>query len=93
MTNVWFGDGLHGKATFTSCQLWQVCNISDPKAFEVVVFDSPHYGLVNVSATDAELQLPGDLASDNTAREKLASNVMSMDYRSVPARLELTKKD
>lgn len=93
MTNVWFGDGLRGKATFKFCKLWQVCNISDRKKFDVAVLDdSPQYGLVNASVPDLKSKkMPSDFASDPSARADFARDVIGMDYRSVPARLELTK--
>ncbi len=94
MTNVWFGDGLRGKVAFESCKLWHVCNVSDRKTFDVAVLDSPYYALVNVSTPDARSkQMPFDFSSDPDVRETFARDVMTMDYRSIPARLELTRPE
>jgi hypothetical protein len=94
MTNVWFGDNLYGNVAFKSCKLWQVCNISDQASFNVAIIDSTYYGLLNVSTPDAKsAQMSDDFVSNPRTREELARDVMSMDYRSVPARLELTKSE
>jgi Pentapeptide repeats (9 copies) len=93
LADTWFGEDLHGRASFRDTRLWHLMNTSDHHEFEVLVDDCSYHGLVNVSGiTDNCLELTGyrkDLIED---RKTIVTVARKMSYRSVPARLELERR-
>ena len=86
IANAWFSDGLTGGATFTKCLLWQAISLSNPDNFRVLAPATPAPGTLG-AVTQFE-----PLVSV-TGRTFGQVDLMTTDYRSVPARLELTRGD
>ena len=92
IANAWFGPSLIGDARFTKCVVWQLFNASTLSSFGVELRNSRHHGLVNVHQPDGppeEGLSTNGLGADEVA---VVAAGLRMDYRSRPARLELTKE-
>lgn len=91
VTNVWFGHGLTGEAKFTHSKIWQACNTSDRRHFEVSVGEeSFYYGLVNVAPPgEGSQEMRGYHQSEIVDLDNVVRGVRNMDYRRVPGRFEL----
>lgn len=92
LVNTWFGDRLNGSALFENSVLWQLMNISQRGEFDVRVRNCPFYGLVNVEPPVDSTELTSISMDGLGDRQEIVSSAIQMDYRKVPARLELEKR-
>lgn len=89
LANTWFDDGLTGSAHFDNSVVWQLMNVSERTAFQVMLDNCTHYGTVNVFfAAD-----PGPQANFSESgiadRPELVHQARLMTYRREPAMVEL----
>lgn len=98
LVDTWFGDRLNGEALFEDCVLWQLMNLSErdasaaPHTFDVGLENSGYYGIVNVSEPVNSTPLSTMSLTGLLERESMASSIVQMDYRKVPARVELDQR-
>ncbi len=99
LVNTWFGDRLSGSARFENSVLWQLMNLSERgspgsgRVFEVRVHNNCRfYGLVNVDTPTDSIEMTNISMDGLNEPEEIVSGAIQMDYRKVPARLELEKR-
>ena len=95
LANTWFGEGLRGTAVLKACLVDQLFNLSgvsaDDSRLSVTIKDSGFSGVVNASMEDSNEREPGWTMAKT--EKELRAMFIKMDYRSIPAKMELTSHD
>lgn len=88
LVDVWFGDGMVGKAEFEDTIIWQMMSLSEQADFTTEFSKCSYYGLVNVGDLSGSDPIEKFSASDIKERSTFAREGARMDYQSDPARGE-----